>query len=46
MKLTDIKVNIYIDKGPIFKVGDYVKISRYENILQKTTLQIGLRESL
>ena len=42
MKPTDVKDNTYIafekevnDKDPKFKVGDYVRISKYKNIVAK-----------
>ena len=42
MKPVDVEDNIYIDfekevnvKDPIFKVGDYVRISKYKNIFAK-----------
>ena len=42
MKPVDIKDNTYIDsekevndKDPKFKIGDYVRISKYENIFAK-----------
>ena len=42
MKLIDVKDNTYIafdkevnDKGPKFKVGDHVRISKYKNIFAK-----------
>ena len=42
MKPVDLKVNTYIDfekevsnKGPKFKVGDHVRISKYKNIFAK-----------
>ena len=42
MKPIDVKDNTYIDfkkevndKNPKFKVGDYVKISKYKNIFAK-----------
>ena len=42
MKLIDVKNNTYInidkevnDKDPKFKVGDYVRISKYKNIFTK-----------
>ena len=42
MKPTDVKDNTYIDfkkevndKDPKFKVGDYVRISKYKNIFAK-----------
>ena len=42
MKPTDIKDNTYVDfekevddKDPKFKVGDYVRISKYKNIFEK-----------
>ena len=48
MKSIDVKDNRYIntdreinDKGPKFKVGDHVRISKY-----KATLQIGLKKYL
>ena len=52
MKPFDLKNNTYNDsnkevndKDPKFKVGDCVRISKYENIFAKT-LQTGLKESL
>ena len=43
MKLVDLKSSAYIDFGaenndrnPNFKVGNYVKISRYKNIFPKS----------
>ena len=48
MNPTDLKSRTYIDfnKGKSkenykFEVGDYVKISKYKNILEKFTLQVG-----
>ena len=42
MKLVDVKDNAYIDfgkevndKDPKFKLGDYVRISKYKNIFAK-----------
>ena len=42
MKLVDVMDNTYInfqkeinDKNPTFKVGDYVRISKYKNIFAK-----------
>ena len=35
-----------IDKDPVFKVGYYIRISKYKKFLQKTKLQIGLKECL
>ena len=37
MKLVDVKDNTYIDfsKGPKFKVGEHVRISKYKNIFAK-----------
>ena len=42
MKPTDVKDNTYVDfekevddKDPKFKVGDYVRISKYKNIFEK-----------
>ena len=35
-----------IDKDPKFKVGDYVRISKYKNILLKDILQIYLKQFL
>ena len=54
MKPVDLKSNTYIEssqeinnKDPIFKIGDTVRIlSKYEHILQKVTLQIGLKKFL
>ena len=51
MKLIDVKPHSYAkynvnsnDKDPIFKIGDYVRISKYKNyknFLLKGILQIG-----
>ena len=53
MKPTDVKDNTYIDlekevkdKDPKFKVGDYVRISKYKIFLLKDTYQIGLKKFL
>ena len=53
MKHVDVKDNTYIDfkkdvndKDPKFKVGDYVRISKYKNILLKDTCQTGLKKFL
>ena len=53
MKLVDVKSNTYINSSkkinnedPKFKVSDIVRISKYENILQKTMFQIGLKKFL
>ena len=56
MKPVDIKDNAYIDfekevndKDPKFKVGDYVRISKYKDIFAKNifdTCQIGLKKFL
>ena len=53
MKLPDVKPSIYIDfnkeknkKGPKFKVGDHVKISKYKFFLQKVMFEIGLKNFL
>ena len=54
MKPVDLKSNTYIEssqeinnKDPIFKIGDTVRtLSKYEHILQKVTLQIGLKKFL
>ena len=53
MKPIDVEDNTYINtdkevnfKGPKFKVGDHVRISKYKNILLKATLQIGLKKYL
>ena len=58
MKPIDVKDNTYIDsmefhsekevnnKDPKFKVGDYVKISKYKIFLLKDTCQIGLEKFL
>ena len=34
------------DKYPKFKIGDTVRISKYENIFSNVTLQIGLKKFL
>ena len=53
IKPVDVKSSRYIDfnkennkENPKFKVGDYVRISKYKNILEKVTLQIHLRKTL
>ena len=56
MKPVDVKNNTYIassknvnDKDPKFKVGDHVRISKYQNtkiLLLKGTLQTGLKKFL
>ena len=53
MKLVDVKDNTYIDfkkevnnKSPKFKVGDNVKISKYNFFLLKDTHQTGLKKFL
>ena len=34
------------DKDPKFKVGDYVRISKFRNIFAKDTLETGLKKYL
>ena len=53
MRPVDVKSNTSIDcskeindEDRKFKIGDIVKISNYKNILQKVTLQIGLKKFL
>ena len=53
MKPINVKDNTYInidkdvnDNDPKFKVGDHVRISKYNNILLKAILQIGLKKFL
>ena len=53
MKPVDVKSNTYIDssreindKGSKFKIGDFVRISKYQKNLQKVTLQICLKKFL
>ena len=53
MKPVDVKHNAYIesskkvnDKGPNFKVGNHLRISKCKNIFAKDTLQIGLKKFL
>ena len=55
MKPVDVKDNTYIDfekevnnnnKDPKFKVGDYVRISKYKNIFTKDTHQIDVKKFL
>ena len=54
MKTVDVNPSIYIDfnkgnnkEGPKFKVGDNVRISKYENILANDNhFQIGLKKFL
>ena len=48
MKSVDVKSSIYVDfnkennkEGRKFKIGDHVRILKYENILQKPMFQIG-----
>ena len=56
MKLVDVKDNTYIDsmelhsekevnnKDPKFKIGDYVRISKYKNIFAKKYMPISSEE--
>ena len=53
MKPVDLKDNTRIDfskkvndKDPKFKVGDYVRISKYKNIFLKDIHQISLKKFL
>ena len=53
MKPSDVKSNTYInsskevnDKNPKFKIGDNVRISKYEKGLQKVTPQVRQKKSL
>ena len=53
MKPIDVKDNTYINtskeinnKDPKFKVGDYVRISKYKNILLKGICLIGVKKYL
>ena len=53
MKSTDVKSSTYIDssqeindKGTKFKIDDIVRISKYKNILEKVSFQIGLKKFL
>ena len=53
MKAIDVKSDSYAEynvdsneKNSKFKVGDHVRISKYENILLKDILQIGLKTFL
>ena len=53
MKSVDVQPGTFIeygvgcnDKDQIFKIGDYVRISKYKKNLQKATLQIRLWEFL
>ena len=53
MKSTDVKSSTYIDssqeinyKGTKFKIDDIVRISKYKNILEKVSFQIGLKKLL
>ena len=53
MKSTDVKPSTYIDssqeinyKGTKFKIDDIVRISKYKNILEKVSFQIGLKKLL
>ena len=53
MKPVNVKDNTYIDfkkeandKDPKFKVGDHVRISKYEDFSLKNTHRIGLKKFL
>ena len=53
MNPADVRSNTYIDSrkeinnnGPKFKIGDFVRISKYITFLQKTMFQIGLTKVL
>ena len=53
MKPVNVNLGIYFkynvdhnDKGPKFRVGNHVKMSKYKNIFANSTHQIGLRKSL
>ena len=53
MKPSDVKSNTYInsskevnDKNPKFKIGDNVRISKYEKGLQKVTPQVRQKKFL
>ena len=53
MKPIDVKDNIYFDfekevndKGPKFKFGGHVRISKYKNIFAKDTHQTGVKRFL
>ena len=53
MKPADVKPSTYIDsseeindKDLKFKVGNFVRISKYKTLLQKAMLQIGLTKIL
>ena len=53
MKSIEVKDNTYIDsskevndKDAKFKVGDYVRISKFRNIFAKDTLETGLKKYL
>ena len=51
MKPTDVKSSTYIDVGaennekdPRFEVDYHVRISKYQNIFAKVTIQTGLKK--
>ena len=53
MKPTDVKSNTYIDfdvenndNGPKFEVSDHVRISKYQHIFSKVSLQICQKKLL
>ena len=53
MKPADVKSNTYInsskvikDEDPKFKIGEFVRISKYKTFLQKAIFQIGLKKGL
>ena len=53
MKPVDVKSSTHMDsrkeinyRDPKFKIGNFVRISKYKTILQKVTLQIGQNKFL
>ena len=53
IKAVGVKSSTYIDfvkenndKYPKFGVGDHVRTSKYKNVLQKVTIQMGLNKCL
>ena len=53
MKPVDLKSNTYVnsskeinDRDPKFKIGNFIRISKYKKNLEKATFQIGLQKFL
>ena len=53
MKPVDVKSNSYVNsskeingRDPKFKIGNFIRISKYKKNLEKATFQIGLQKFL